>query len=306
MRITPAWVSLRLATDLQETLTALARQQALLATGRRILAPADDPGGTAQALTVRSRQSANEQFLKNIGEVRSILNAADSTLRGVVATLTRTTELAVQGGNDTNGPVERQATAAEVDQLLEALVALGNTRGPRRAMLFGGQETTLAPYSAARDADGAIVAVTVHDRGIDRATPVEVADGLTVATSVAGTTVFGGPAEATYAFDVLIALRDALRANDGDAVRSLLDDLAAALDRATLASTIVGTRIGWLDLVQDRVRDESLGLADSLARIENLDIPRAVHDLTQLETAYQAGLAAGARIIQQSLLNFLR
>jgi flagellar hook-associated protein 3 FlgL len=186
------------------------------------------------------------------------------------------------------------------------MVALGNSRGQRGAMLFGGQETTVAPYTVARDASGRITAVAANPRGIDGATAVEVTEGVTAAPGVSGTSAFGAPADPSSAFAGLITLRDALEVNDGAATRAVLAGLEGALDRATLASTVVGTRVAWVTALDDRLKDDAVGLAAAISRVEDIDVAAALTELARLETTYQAGLASSARTLRQSLLDFLR
>lgn len=527
MRVTPGVISAQIASALARAQEALARQQAMIASGKRITTPSDDPAGTSQAATIRSRQAAVDQFRRNLQEARSGLGGADSALRAVLETITRAQEAAIQGSNDTLAATDRQSLADEVNQRLEALVDLANSRGSRGQYLFGGQETRTAAYTVTRDASGTITAVTPNARGIDGSTPAEVGEGLTVATSVGGTSVFGSSTDTTFTFDVLIRLRDRLDQNnavqnltfvadvaatgaangsaflgfdtatdfqiagasgttfapltaagsdtlsavgaatsaiavaaainavtlttgvsatataasvtytggtfnanvtlDGTAgntlvingtsvtgavtgstaaarrdalialinaqvsgvvatavgvddftltaadgrnvsirtdgttsagsanaqlfgfttglaaervvarggvtlsaartftttesntpanqiagegaaqdVRTTIDELNAASERANLASTVVGVRAAWLDLLDERLLDQNLALGTDLSRVEDLDFARAVQDLQQLQTSYEASAASASRILQVSLLDFLR
>jgi flagellar hook-associated protein 3 FlgL len=68
----------------------------------------------------------------------------------------------------------------------------------------------------------------------------------------------------------------------------------------------VGTRLSWLSLLDERLGNESMGLASDLSRIEDLDVAKAATDLQQLQLFYQSALASGAKLIQLSLLDFLR
>lgn len=306
MRVTAGMVSAQVGRDLERALAALARQQHLLATGRRLLRPSDDPAGAARVLALGSQQAAGEQFRRNIGAARAGLASADAAVRAVVEDIIRAKEAAIQGGNDTLDAAARRALGQQVDQLLESLVGVAGSRGPAGEMLFGGQETTRAPWTVTRDAAGRITAVAANPRGIDEPRPAEVGEGLTVPVALGGTEVFGTPGDPTAAFDVLLALRDALEAGDGAAVRELLDELDQALERASLASTVVGTRLGWLEALESRLQDEALVAAGARSEIEDLDLARAVAELQQVQAVYEAGLAAGARLLQQSLLDFLR
>src|SRR5438552_2151967 len=174
MRITPGTMTSRLNADLQSALAALSKRENMLATNRRINAPSDDPGGTAQAMRVRSRKTANEQFQRNIDVVRNTLTSADSAIQGVIDYLQQAKDIALQGANDSIDAVGRQALGAQIDQILEAEVVLGNTRAPNGMMLFGGQEATTTPYTVTRNVNGNITAVAVNPRVINGPMPAEV------------------------------------------------------------------------------------------------------------------------------------
>ena len=306
MRITTGMINAQLTRDVNTALIALAKQQRMISTGRRINEPSDDPSGAARAVTIRSRTSANDQFQRNIGTARARLTAADTTLRSTIDTLQHAQELAIQGANDSNDAVSRQAIGAQMDQILEEVVAFANGRDPDGPMLFGGQETTVAPYTVTRDVNGRITAVTVNPRGIDAPQAAEVAEGLTVVQGVSGNTAFGSLADPSNMFSTLIRARDALNANDPTALRAELDNMQTIQERVTSADLFVGTRLAWLDAIDTRLKDESVSLAESLGPHEGADLAKAVSDLNQIQLFYEAGLAAGAKLLQQSLLDFLR
>ena len=306
MRVTSNIIGTQLTRDLHTALIALARQQRMIATGRRINEPADDPGGTARALTIRAREAANGQFQRNISAVRTRLTAGESSLRSGIDFLQQAQELAIQGANDTSDAQARQAIGLQVNQILEQMVALANGRGPDGAMLFGGQEVSTAPYTLTRDVNGLITSLTVNPRGIDGTMPAEVSEGLTMDQGVSGNTAFGALADPTNTFSTLIRVRDALNINDGATVRAELDNMQTIHNRVLTASQILGTRLGWLDSLESRLQDESVSNIASLGAVEDADMAKAISDLNQIQTFYEGGLAAGARLLQNSLLNFLR
>jgi flagellar hook-associated protein 3 len=210
MRITPSMLNAQLQQGLQAAYAALARQQEHIASAKRILAPSDDPGGAAQAVTLKSRQAATTQFQQNVTTVTGLLSTADTTLRSIAEVVTQASEAAVQGASDSNDALARQSIASTVNQQLETLVSLANSRGATGTYLFGGQESTTAPYQVTRDASGQITAVTPNPRGIDGPTQVEVSENVLVSSAVSGTSIFGAATDPHYAFDVLIHLRDHL------------------------------------------------------------------------------------------------
>ncbi len=306
MRITPGTMTARLNADLQSALTALSKRENMLATNRRINAPSDDPGGTTAAMTIRSRQTANAQFQRNIDAVRNTLTSTDSSIRSALDFLEQARDIAIQGANDTTDSVGRQALGSQVDQILEAELQLANGRAPNGMRMFGGQEATAAPYTVTRNGSGQITAVAVNPRGINGSMAAEVSEGLTIQQSVSGDAVFGQLSSTTNVFDTLIRLRDALNTNNGAAVGAELDNLQTAHDVTLSASVTVGTRLGWLDSLESRLKDESLVFSSSLSRVEDADMAQAATELRQIQNSYEGGIAAGARMLQLSLLDFLK
>ena len=114
-----------------------------------------------------------------------------------------------------------------------------------------------------------------------------------------------GP-DGSNVFDDLAELAASLRADDSATLRGKLGDLDTALARVTSVLGDVGARYNRLERATQAAQDLSLSLSSSLAEVENVDLARATMDLKLHEVAYQAGLAATARLVQPSLSDFLR
>jgi flagellar hook-associated protein 3 FlgL len=68
----------------------------------------------------------------------------------------------------------------------------------------------------------------------------------------------------------------------------------------------VGTRYGRVEGAQTTLTDANLNNTAALSEVENVDIAKAIVDLQMAEVAHQAALGATARVLQPSLLDFLR
>jgi flagellar hook-associated protein 3 FlgL len=306
MRVTTSTIGAQVTTTLQNALSTLVRRQSHIASGRRVELPSDDPVAFAQVVTLRASQAAAEAYRRNLGLASGSLQTAEATLRNMLETVTQAKEAALLGASANVDPDGRQSLATTVTELLEDLVATANTRDASGKVLFGGQETTTAPYTATRDVNGAITAVTVNPRGIDGATVAELADGVTLSTSVSGTVAFGATTDPTYAFDVLIDLRDALLADDATATAATLDQLSTVIERINSTAAEVGTRLAWIPRLEARLDDQGVVDAASLSRIEDLDIVRAVQEFQQAQNVFEAALSSSSRLLELSLVNFLR
>ncbi|MDT8405742.1 MAG: flagellar hook-associated protein FlgL [Methylococcales bacterium] len=125
--------------------TLLARQndvqttQTQIATGRQNLNPADDPVAAARELDLTRTLSATEQFQDNITQARARLQIEESALSGTENLIFRAKELTIQAANDPLSSADRIAIKQEVDQLLDELASLANTRGPNGEFIFSGE-----------------------------------------------------------------------------------------------------------------------------------------------------------------------
>ncbi|GMR19928.1 MAG: flagellar hook-associated protein FlgL [Gammaproteobacteria bacterium] len=130
----------------------VSKTQLQLASGRRILAPSDDPSGSARVLQLRQSLSITDQFQINANTATSRLQLEESVLNNITNALQRVRELAVNGSNDINSNVSRGAIAVEVRQLLEEVLMSANSRDANGEYLFAGFQGLTQPFS--RDASG--------------------------------------------------------------------------------------------------------------------------------------------------------
>jgi flagellar hook-associated protein 3 FlgL len=114
-------------------------------------------------------------------------------------------------------------------------------------------------------------------------------------------------------FTMLIALRDTLRGADGgnlDGVRERTRGLIAEIDGAHSAvldgTSSYGSRAEHMDLIRARVDSMLLGTRESLSAAEDVEIAEAILALNKQQMTYQASLGVSARVVQTSLLDYLR
>jgi flagellar hook-associated protein 3 FlgL len=139
---------------IQRGQSELARTQLQMSTGKRILRPSDDPNGAVQALQLRQRIAAVEQFGRNANYATTRLNQEETVLQQMGGALDRVRELAVQAANATQTAESRRAIAVELRQVRTSLVDLANTRDANGEYLFAGFRSTSRPF--VNDAGGAV------------------------------------------------------------------------------------------------------------------------------------------------------
>lgn len=294
-RVTQSMLTDRSLTRLQGSLTRLAEIQEHLSTGRVLNRPSDNPADTASAMRLRSSVGAQQQYARNAQDGIGWLDTLDSTLGTANDLVRKARELGQQAVNGTVNQDARDALAVEIDQLRSSLLGTANAVYIDRPV-FGG--TTAGPAAFAEVAG--VVSYAGDANPVNRA----VAEGVVVDVALAGPAAFG--VDGNSVFDHLGALSAAVRAGDTPAIQVGLGALKDDGNRLIVARTDVGARTNRVEQAQVRAGDNELSLTNALAEIENTDLPRAMVDLKMQEVAYQASLAATARVLQPSLLDFLR
>lgn len=118
--------------------TSMSRTQQQLATGRRNLAPSDDPIATARALEVTQSQSINTQLVTNRQNARSSLSLEENALASATSLLQDVKTLAVNAGNGSMTNQDRQMIAVELQGRFDDMMGVANTADGVGGYLFSG------------------------------------------------------------------------------------------------------------------------------------------------------------------------
>jgi len=299
-RVTQNLMTQRSVGSLQLGLGRLSKIQEQLSTGRILNRPSDSPADTASAMRMRASLADQQQYARNAQDGLGWLGQIDTTLSGMSDQLRRARDLALQGANSgAVGIAARDALATEVDQIREGLVSSANNSYLGRPV-FGGITTGATAYVNVPDPAGDHVQYDGTPGQVLRV----VGDGVVVDVQMAGPEAFGP--DGASVFDQLDALSVALRTGDDAGIQQGIKDLNASMDRVTSAMADVGTRYSRLEQAAQLASDTELSLTTSLSELENADLPKAMVDLQLQEVAYQAALATTARVLQPSLVDFLR
>ena len=293
MRITQRAVALTSLQGLNRNLDAVGKLQEQLTSGRLINAPSDSPTGTNRAMQTRAEQSAVAQQGRNISDAKGWLEQADSSIREMLDTTRRVRDLTVQGLN--TGAVSdasQQALAIEVASLRDGLLSLANTTVQGRP-LFGG----VTPGSKAYNADGtwAGLAGPPITRRLSESEKVRV--------DLTGPEAFG-PA-GNNLFDIVERISTNLT-TDPVALATDLADLDTAIKRMSTSVADIGARASRVDRAEQLNFDRSMTLTAQLGETENIDLPNTIMKLQMQQVGYEAALAATAKAISPTLLDYLR
>jgi flagellar hook-associated protein 3 FlgL len=270
-----------------------ARANLEIATGKRLLKPSDDPAGVSAALNNRAELALIEQHQRAVASATDELTAADSAIDHYENLLIRAKTLISRGISDPNSAASREALATEIDSLRQAAINVANTQFAGH-FIFAGSRSTTPPYTET----GGVVSY----KGDDRALLVRVSGQAVVQYNVIGQELFG---QSPGVFDTLARAASALRQADKAELQRNLDELEAASNTAAQARTRVGATLNFLSAISDRLTSENLAFSERASKLEAADLVEAITRFQQAQQAVEAGLAAGAKILNVSLLDFL-
>lgn len=146
MRISTSFMQLRALNAVLGNQAALSDVQQQVATGKRILSPAFDPVGSARALDLSAFNASIEQFQRNIAAGTSRLGLEENALTTSEDILQRVRELSLQGINPTLSDGARADIARELQERLDQLVQVANSRDANGEFLFSGNQTRTQPF----------------------------------------------------------------------------------------------------------------------------------------------------------------
>ena len=302
MRVTNQSLSTQLQDTLQQALRRLTDTQEQITSGKRINRLADDPFGAVRSLDVQSLAAALDQYKKNIDAGLPVLDQTDSALADVGDVLTRAKEIAVAMANGAMSAADRASAASEVHELSQRLLSLGNFRFDNR-YLFGGFVNGAAPFTAA------VGGATYNgDSGVIE---IQANRSTRVAINLSGDGVFQGVGVAggVDLFDTLGDLETALTANDvssANGVTAQIGRLGDGLDQISAFRAQIGARIETLDTARQGLETMQLKTTEMRSNIEDVDTLKMYSDFARLQQAFQAALESSARVVQPSILDFIR
>lgn len=314
MRVTQSMIIRSSLEDLSRIRVRLRQTQEQAASGLRINRPSDDPVGTSAAMLLQTGIDQTAQYTRNITRTRTRLEAGESVLASTTDLLIRAKELAIQGGNGTQNAATRAQLAEEIETLHASLLAEANSR-VEGGYLFGGYESQTAPFVASGPfTENPPTAPTVAFVGDPNEIEVQVDEATRTRATANGQRVFMGDADGDGSpdagredlFDLIADLRQALSTNTVDDVRATTSRLDTAIGQLSVERTNFGAALTQLDTFEARLADRKVDLESRLSTVQDADVAEVFSNLANQEVALQASLQANARIIQVSLLDFLR
>ncbi|WJQ81127.1 flagellar hook-associated protein FlgL [Brevibacillus brevis] len=293
MRVTQSMLNSNMLRNVNNSMGNMDRLQEQLSSGKKTSKPSDDPVLATRAMYYRSALMENDQYVRNVDEAESWMGATDSALDDVGNVLKRVQELMVASGNDDLSVEDRKVMASEIVELKNHLGTVANQTINGR-YIFAGTDTDKPPYD---------VATGQFTNTNNSQINVEISQNTYTAINIDAQKVFNSPAT-----NNIFMIMDKVISNLQTGVSSmpLMNDVKGQFENVLTERAALGARVNRIELVQERLANSEVNITALKSKNEDVDEAEAITQLKTQENVHRAALSAGARIIQPSLLDFLR
>lgn len=305
MRITNNVLNNTFLRNLSRNLKQMQKYHNQLTSGKEVTRPSDNPLLVAKIMDMDNNIMQNEQYNSNISDTLGWVQTQDTALSDATKTLQRVKDLMIYASNGSLSETDRLAIKDEVEMQVEHLGDVLNTNFDGR-YIFAGQKTTTRPFEIG---DGGL-----EYKGDSNDITREIATGVTIDLITKGseiTNINDDKVETKNLGELLGKIIGAMEADASDEERSklsneYLDDMEKHIDNVVRVRTQIGAINNRLEAAKERNEAENLNLKAVLSEKEDIDIAEKYMEYSVMATVYQASLSVGAKILQPSILDYLR
>ncbi len=310
MRVTNSMMTNTMLMNLNKNLNKLNKWNNQIATGKKFSKPSDDPISVSKSLELRSTVSEIQQHNRNTEDAISWLEITETATAEIGDILQRTRELAVSA-DGTETPEDKQKIKAEIDQLKEQLIKVSNTTYAGKR-IFSGYRTDqdLLNNNGEYNFDFLNDEDMRYEVGVGHETIVN-----TLGYKLFGTfdtdidtleidkTSGGKKAQLIEVFD---KFSDALDTDNAVEIEKTLSRLDLHMENVLSIRGEIGAKTNNLEMTLNRLEKDELSFTELLSKNEDADMAEVIMKMQMDENVYRASLSIGAKVIQPTLIDFIR
>lgn len=330
MRITNRMMTSSFLNDMQRNLNKMNKIQNQLTSGKEVRRPSDNPFIVARSMQLNGDISANEQYNSNIKDTINWLDATDTALGQLTDTMQRIRELMVSAGNAAYGEDEKNAIKDEINQRIEEVGTILNSSFDGK-YIFGGSRATFKPVITEKNdngnnvisyagKDGEIIDLNTDSYKekaqldmLDKKLSVEISKGVTMEYNVTSKQILefnDGVGESINVMSLLSDITNNISSKDLDESSKLtnenLKDITSSIDNLLKVRAEVGAKQNRMESAELKNEEENFNLTEVLSANEDINFTEKTMQSATMQTIYMASLQTSAKVIQPSLLDYIR
>jgi len=338
LRVTNKMLSTSFLRDMNNNLANLQELQQQMTSGKEIRRPSDNPFKVARAMQLHSSINANKQYNENISDTINWLDTTDTALGQVGDVLQRIRELIVSAGNASYSENERRAIKDEINEKIGEIAQILNTNFDGK-YIFGGTRGTTKPVDAAPDPSTNNTKLFYNSRSGTELDPnstdvdvqnelnmikgkmsVEISQGVSMEYNVTAADIIEFTSEDGTKYNLMELLTNITnhldgKDNDGNPDTDKALELLNKSDLKGITDTInnllkirseVGAKQNRMDSAKLRNEEETFNMTEILSQTEDIDITEKTMQYATMQVVYMASLQTSARVLQPTLMDYLR
>jgi len=282
--------------DLQQSQTTLNTALQEVSTGKSVNQPSDNPAAAADMVQNTIETGNVDQYTQNVTSVLSTVQSAGSALSAVVTALTKAVSLGTEGANGTNNTSNLQSLASEVQGILTSVVSEANT-SVGGAFLFAGTSNA-TPFTA----DASSPTGYTYNGNTDT-NSVAIGDSQSIQVNLPGSQIFTNATN--NVLGSLSSLVTALQSGDSANIQTATASVSSALSYVSQQQVFYSNTQTQLNAQDSFLQQDTVTLASQQNSLIGVNEAAAATELSQAETDNSAAMAAAARVLPNTLLNYL-
>lgn len=319
MRVTNQMMTNSFLRDLNNNLNNLSKLNKQLTTGKEISKPSDNPFKTARIMQMYSDISANKQYNENIKDTINWLDTTDVALEQLGNSFQRVRELMVSSGNASYGSDEMKAIKDEINEKVNEIGQILNTNFDGK-YIFGGTKSSSKPVGV-NTVDGNNSLSFIDKSGnattdanilnqINSKLTAEISQGVTMQYNVNAGEILNFKDGSGKDVDLMSLMNDIinnLQSSDSSKVVSdNLGDMDSVLSNINKLRGEVGAKQNRMDSAKTQNEEQNLSMTEILSKTEDIDLAEKTIEVATLQSVYTASLQTSAKILQSTLIDFIR
>ncbi|MCT4716196.1 flagellar hook-associated protein FlgL [Enterobacteriaceae bacterium H18W14] len=305
MRVSSLYNSSAMMAQLGRNGDRLSKLMEQMATQKRVNVPSDDPIAATRLVQLNREQSAIDQYQSNISRLRGTLSIQESHVTAINNQLLSLNDKLLSAANGTHSQQDMAGYGAEIDSMIDSLVASMNAQNENGSYLFSGTNTGTKPVQW-DEASGKYIYA-----GNDSSRETTVANGVNVTenTNVAG--AFSSAGNDLDMLNQLKALSDKMK-DPNVPVESYQDEMTSVLglvkntrDNVSSIFTDLGGRQNRLTMLEDAHSDVSMANQQVVHDLSDTDWATTSYDLQLYTNSIQISNKAYSMISSLSLFSMM-
>ena len=324
MRITNSSMIRSHMYDTQNNLTNMSKINQQISTGKVINTVSDDPYKAIRIMNMNNEIKYTEKYNSNIDETVGWMNTTDGALESTGNLLNEIKETILKVGNGTYSQNEMKSLNADINEKIKQLAdTLNSTYGGK--YLFAGTNVDDAPLKVVENPDGSVKLEFSKDKN-GQTIPntddlkADISSGINIDYNISVGEILnikdgnGNNINLLDEINNLSTLMNNIANGDeqtaSTAKEELLNNTKGKIDQlfdhVVNERTSLGVKVSTAEKIKEFNDDNIINMKNVLSLDQDTDHVEKFIELKSLELVYQASIQVGAKLIQPTILDYIR